>query len=85
MSNLALDRRMGFLDRVLSSSDTRVIIDSIQGYQTACNQAMYGLPFWKHVPMSMSPVFTRLVNHKVRKKFLQRGFKFMAQFESFDD
>lgn len=59
VSNLALDRRMGFLDSEFTA-DTRLIIESIQGYQTASNQAMYGLPFWKHVPKWCSPVFTRL-------------------------
>ena len=35
-----------------------------KGYQTASNQAMYGIPWWKIVPASLSSVFTRLVKHR---------------------
>ena len=36
----------------------------LKGYQTAANQAMYGLPLWKYLPVCLSGVFTRLVEHK---------------------
>lgn len=63
VSNLALDRRMGFLDQEVNK-DTELIIESIQGYQTASNQAMYGFPWWQYVPAGFSPVVVELVRHK---------------------
>ena len=63
VSTLALDRRMGFLDTTISP-DTKLIIDSIQGYQTASNQAMFGFPLWKFVHTSLSSVLTKLIKHK---------------------
>lgn len=70
MCNVALERRMGFLtsfedDEMSSgSSEMTVILNALKGYQAASNQAMYGLPWWKYVPASLSGVFTRLVEHK---------------------
>lgn len=55
---------MGFLEPDMMSTDMVKIIDALKGYQTASNQAMYGLPWWKYVPASLSGVFTRLVEHK---------------------
>lgn len=70
MCNVALERRMGFLtsfedDETSScSNEMTVILNALKGYQAASNQAMYGLPWWKYVPASLSGVFTRLVEHK---------------------
>ncbi len=63
VSNVAMERRMGFLDADISES-TQLILDSIQGYQSSSNEAMYGLPLWKYIPVACSPVFTSLVKHK---------------------
>jgi ecdysone 20-monooxygenase len=63
VSNVALERRMGFLDAKISDN-TKLILDSIQGYQSSSNEAMYGLPLWKYVPVFCSSVFTNLVKHK---------------------
>ena len=32
--------------------------------QSSSNDAMYGLPLWKYLPVYCSPVFTSLVRHK---------------------
>ena len=32
--------------------------------QSSSNDAMYGLPLWKYLPVYCSPVFTNLVRHK---------------------
>ena len=68
MCNVALERRMGFLNGVDEpqemSQDMVKILTALKGYQAASNQAMYGLPWWKYVPASLSGVFTRLVEHK---------------------
>jgi len=63
VSNVALEKRMGFLDRQITAR-TQLILDSIQGYQTSSNDAMYGLPLWKYLPAYCSPAFTNLVKHK---------------------
>ena len=59
---------MGFLTLETNSdeenSDMVKILTALKGYQTASNQAMYGLPWWKYLPASLSGVFTRLVEHK---------------------
>ena len=71
MCNVALERRMGFLSLDNSGvADNKVtedmikIMTALKGAQTASNQAMYGLPWWKYLPTSLSGVFTRLVHHK---------------------
>ena len=60
---VALERRMGFLLKELDSQAV-LIFDAINGYQSASNEAMYGLPWWKLVPKSFSSVFTNLVRNK---------------------
>ena len=65
MCNVALERRMGFLNLDEDMSQDMIkIMTALKGYQTASNQAMYGLPWWKYLPASLSGVFTRLVEHK---------------------
>ena len=47
---VALERRLGFMDKDMQF-DTQAIMDSVRGYQTASNQAMYeASSFWKYVP-----------------------------------
>ena len=61
---VALERRMGFLEQDIQF-DTQTIMDSIRGYQTASNQAMYeASSFWKYIPKKFSGAFTSLVKHK---------------------
>jgi len=56
---------MGFLNtNGHMSNDMIKIMSALKGYQTAANQAMYGLPLWKYLPVCLSGVFTRLVEHK---------------------
>ena len=65
MCNVALERRMGFLNtNGQMSGDMLKILTALKGYQTASNQAMYGIPCWKYLPACLSPLFTRLVDHK---------------------
>ena len=64
MCNVALERRLGFLNLRNDSQEMIKIMTALKGYQTASNQAMYGLPWWKYLPASLSGVFTRLVEHK---------------------
>lgn len=66
MCNVALERRMGFLsqDQQHMSQDMIKIMNALKGYQAASSQAMYGLPLWKYLPVSLSGVFTKLVEHK---------------------
>ena len=64
MCNVALERRLGFLNLDSDSQDMIKIMTALKGYHTASNQAMYGLPWWKYLPASLSGVFTRLVEHK---------------------
>ena len=60
----ALERRLGFLEQDIHF-DTQTIMDSIRGYQTASNEAMYeASSFWKYVPKRFSGAFTSLVKHK---------------------
>lgn len=61
--NVALERRMGYLDDHIGH-DMQAIMDAIRGYQAASNEAMFGLPWWKYVPAAFSGVFTQLVKHK---------------------
>ena len=61
---VALERRLGFLEQDIQF-DTQAIMDSIRGYQTASNQAMYeASSFWKYIPKQFSGAFTSLVKHK---------------------
>ena len=61
---VALERRLGFLEHNIEF-DTQEIMDSIRGYQTASNQAMYeASSLWKYVPKKFSGAFTSLVKHK---------------------
>ncbi len=64
VSDMALERRLGFLDEEMSAH-TRLILDSIRGYQTSSNQTMYGLPLWKYLPWG-GECFTALMAHKDR-------------------
>nr|AKH03534.1 cytochrome P450 314A1 [Paracyclopina nana] len=66
MCNVALERRMGFLnpDQQQMSQDMIKIMNALKGYQTASSQAMYGLPLWKYLPVCLSGVFTKLVEYK---------------------
>ena len=63
MCNVALERRMGFLNNNMNTECGK-IMTALKGYQTASSQAMYGLPWWKYLPGRFSGVFTRLVEHK---------------------
>ena len=63
VSDVALEKRMGFLDEKMSD-DTKLILESIRGYQTSSNESMYGLPWYQLVPKCFSGVFTNLVKHK---------------------
>ena len=56
MCNVALERRLGFLNLDNDSQDMIKIMTALKGYQTASNQAMYGLPWWKYLPASLSGV-----------------------------
>ena len=51
VGQICLDTRMGFLEEDgRMSPRTRLILDSVRGYQTASNRAMYGVPTWKWMP-----------------------------------
>ena len=63
VSNIAMEKRMGFLEEEVSQ-ETQLILDSIRGYQTACNESAYGLPWYQLFPKCFSPCFTNLVKHK---------------------
>lgn len=63
VATVSLDRRMGFLQKEMNA-ETLLILQSIKGYQTSSNEAMYGLPWWKYVPTRFSGVLTNLVFHK---------------------
>eukprot|EP00094_Tigriopus_californicus_P011038 TCALIF_10649-PA protein Name:"Similar to shd Ecdysone 20-monooxygenase (Drosophila melanogaster)" AED:0.09 eAED:0.09 QI:114/0.5/0.33/1/0.5/0.33/3/0/564 len=63
VGTISLDRRMGFLHKEMNE-ETLLILESIKGYQTSSNEAMYGLPWWKYVPTRFSGVLTNLVYHK---------------------
>lgn len=58
---VALERRMGFLEPTLGFS-TQKIMDSVAGFQESSSQLMYGLPFWKYLPLRFSGFFTKLMN-----------------------
>ena len=60
---VTLERRMGFLTSEMTE-DTVEMFEAIHGYQSASNDAMYGLPFWKFLPRQFSSAFTNLVRHK---------------------
>lgn len=65
MCNVALARRMGFLSlNGDMTQDMKLIMTALRGYQAASTQAMFGLPWWKYVPASLSGVLTQLVQHK---------------------
>ncbi len=63
VSHIAMEKRMGFLEDEMSQ-DAKLVLESIRGYQTACNESMYGLPWYQIVPKWCSSVFTNLVHHK---------------------
>ena len=63
VSYVAMEKRMGFLEDQMTE-DTKLILDSIRGYQTSSNESMYGLPWYQLVPKCFSGVFTNLVKHK---------------------
>ena len=58
---VALERRMGFLEPTLGFS-TQKIMDSVAGFQESSSQLMYGLPFWKYLPLRFSGFFSKLMN-----------------------
>ena len=43
---VALEKRMGFLESTVGS-DIQIILESIQGYNKASAEAMYGVPYWQ--------------------------------------
>ena len=67
---VALERRMGFLE-TSAKVDTEEILDSIHLYQKASTESMYGLPFWKYLPASMSSCARNLM---ASKDYLFRTF-----------
>lgn len=48
VGTITLERRLGALEK--SNPQTTLILDSIKGYQSSSNEAMYGLPWWKYLP-----------------------------------
>lgn len=63
VSEVALERRLGFLDDTMTE-DATLILESIRGYQTSCNETMYGIPWWKFLPQRHSWCLTNLIRHK---------------------
>ena len=61
--NVALERRMGFLEDVVRD-DIQLILESIKGYQRASAESLYGLPWWKYLPTRFSGVLHTLVKYK---------------------
>ncbi len=68
VSYVALETRLGFLqqDGGEMGQKTRVILDSIRGYQTASNRTMYGIPLWKWLPSWFPGCLHDLIAHKDR-------------------
>ena len=65
VSNVALERRMGFLDSSDLSGDTKLILDAIQGSQSASNDAMYGYSLlFSKMPIWCSTALTSLCRHR---------------------